>query len=132
MTLLVDSNRFADLAANNRHAHERLQQASEIWLSIISVGELLAGFSQGRLRPENERRLSELLHLQGVGVLLLDAETPRYYAEVWRALREKGAPIPTNDIWIAAQAIQFDLFLDTSDQHYQHVPGLKLVGSVSQ
>jgi tRNA(fMet)-specific endonuclease VapC len=127
--LLVDTNRFADLAANDRQAHERLQQASEVWLSIITVGELLAGFSLGSRREANEQRLAELLRRQGVGVLLLNAETPQYYAKTWQSLRAKGTPIPTNDIWIAAQALQHDLILDTRDRHFLHVPGLKLVGA---
>jgi predicted nucleic acid-binding protein len=127
--LLVDTNRFADLTANDRQAHDRLQQASEIWLSVVTIGELLAGFSQGNRRKANEERLGELLQLQGVGVLLLDLDSARYYAKTWQALRRKGTPIPTNDIWIAAQALQHNLSLDTSDSHFQHVPGLKLVAS---
>jgi tRNA(fMet)-specific endonuclease VapC len=125
--LLVDTNRFADLAANDRFAHELLQRASEVWLSLITVGELLAGFSQGSRRKANERRLTDLLRLQGVGALLLDVDTPRYYANVWQSLRRKGTPIPTNDIWIAAQALQHNLTLDTRDEHFRLVPGLKLL-----
>jgi tRNA(fMet)-specific endonuclease VapC len=125
--LLVDTSRFADLVANDPLAHEVLQRASEIWLSLITVGELMAGFSEGSRRKLNERRLSELLRLQGVGVLLLDTDTPRYYANVWQSLRRKGTPIPTNDIWIAAQALQHNLVLDTRDEHFRLVPGLKLL-----
>ena len=82
MRLLVDTNRFADLAASDQLARERLQQATEIWLSVITIGELLAGFSQGRRRKENEQRLAELLDQQGVGVLHIDSNTPRNYAQV--------------------------------------------------
>ncbi len=126
MRLLVDTNRFADLTANNREAHERLQQASEIWLSVVTIGELLAGFSQGHRRKANEKRLAELLELQGVGVLGIDQETARYYADLWQSLRRKGTPIPTNDIWIAGQSLQHDLILDTRDTHFATVDGLKL------
>jgi predicted nucleic acid-binding protein len=124
--LLVDTNRFADLSANDRRAHERMQAADEIWLSVITIGELLAGFSQGNRRKANERRLAELLQVQGVRMLLLDSATPQYYAKIWQSLRRKGTPIPTNDIWIAAQALQHNLTLDSSDSHFQHVPGLML------
>ncbi len=129
MRLLVDTNRFADLVANDRQSHERLQQASEVWLSVITIGELLAGFSQGRRRKQNEQRLAELMELQGVGVLSVNQEAANLYANIWQSLRRAGTPIPTNDIWIAAQALQHDLILDTKDAHFNHVQGLKLVGS---
>jgi len=129
--LLVDTNRFADLTANNREAHERLQQASEIWLSVVTIGELLAGFSQGRRRRANEQRLAELIQLQGVGVLAIDQETAGQYANIWQSLRRKGTPIPTNDIWIAAQGLQHDLTLDTDDTQFGNVPGLKLFAAES-
>ncbi len=84
---------------------------------------------QGSRRRENEGRLQQLLQLQGVGILFLDAETARYYADIWHVLRSQGTRIPTNDIWIAALAIQHDLTLDTRDKHFGQVPGLKLVSS---
>jgi tRNA(fMet)-specific endonuclease VapC len=125
--LLVDTNRFADLVANNRQARERLQSASELWLSAITIGELRAGFAQGSQRDRNERRLDELLQLQGVGVLPVDEATTNFYADVWNSLRQQGTRIPTNDIWIAAQCLQHQLTLDTSDKHFSHVPSLSIV-----
>jgi tRNA(fMet)-specific endonuclease VapC len=123
----VDTNRFADLAANNRAAHERLQTASEVWISVITVGELRAGFASGTRRAENERRLEQLLGLQGVGLLLVDRETTEFYASIWQVLRRNGTKIPHNDAWIAAQALQHDLILDSRDAHFQLVPQLKLI-----
>jgi tRNA(fMet)-specific endonuclease VapC len=126
---LVDTNRFADLTSNHLSAHELLQQASEVWFSVITVGELLAGFSQGKHRKENEKRLAQLLDLQGVGVLSVDRQTAEMYSTIWHALRRQGTPIPTNDIWIASQALQHDLTLYTRDQHFEQVPRLKLAST---
>jgi tRNA(fMet)-specific endonuclease VapC len=125
--LLVDTNRFADLAANNRAAHERLQSAEEVWISVITVGELRAGFARGNRQQENEHRLSQLLGLQGVGLLLIDQVTTEFYAKIWQSLRQVGQKIPTNDAWIAAQALQHDLILDSRDAHFRLVPQLKLI-----
>jgi tRNA(fMet)-specific endonuclease VapC len=102
-----------------------------LWLSVITIGELLAGFARGNRRRENEQRLAELLNLQGVGILLLDGRTPGFYANVWNELRANGRRIPSNDIWIAALAIQHDLILDSRDHHFQLVPGLKLLDTAS-
>lgn len=67
------------------------------------------------------------MNAQGVGVLTPDLETAKIYARVHRELRQQGRPIPTNDMWIAAQALQHGLALDTRDVHFQQVAGLTLV-----
>jgi predicted nucleic acid-binding protein len=36
--------------------------------------------------------------------------------------RMKGTPIPTNDLWIAASAMQHGLKVLTTDKHYLEVP----------
>lgn len=53
-------------------------------------------------------------------------DTARQYGELFAKLRRQGTPIPTNDIWIAALALQYDLTLDTRDEHFKRVPDLKL------
>ena len=63
----------------------------------------------------------------GVTLLSHDLETARRYGQVQHALRLKGKPIPQNDAWIAAIALQFDLPLVTRDRHFEHVDGLKIV-----
>ena len=64
---------------------------------------------------------------QRVTLLLPDSESARFYAEISSQLHRQGRPIPTNDMWIAAQTLQHGLTLDTRDGHFQHVPGLTLV-----
>ena len=127
MRLLIDTNRYAAIVGRGTFSFSHWQDAEEVWLSVITLGELLAGFAQGSRRLENEERLNVLLNLQGVGVLTPDMETARRYAEIQLSLRRQGTQIPTNDVWIAALALQYDLTLDSLDQHFRHVPGLKLV-----
>lgn len=127
MRLLLDTNRYRDLVDRRREVTERVEHANSTWLSLITLGELRAGFSIGSRRDKNESRLRAVLDLQGVGVLAIDEETTHYYASVLSQLRSVGRPIPTNDIWIAAQAIQHNLTLDTRDEHFRDVLGLRLV-----
>ena len=127
MRLLIDTNRYTALASPDQRTLERLQQASEVWLSLITVAELKSGFAMGSRSKANERRLEQFIHTQGVGILLPDFETAQYYADLYKTLRRRGKPIPTNDIWIASQALQHNLTLDTLDQHFQLIPKLKLV-----
>lgn len=127
MRLLIDTNRYAEVIGRDASLVSYWQSIDEAWLSLVTIGELLAGFALGTRQQANERRLMDLLELQGVGVLIPDLNTARRYAEIQAALRRQGTPIPTNDAWIAAQALQHDLTLDSRDEHFRHVPGLKLV-----
>ncbi|MEM9185821.1 MAG: type II toxin-antitoxin system VapC family toxin [Planctomycetota bacterium] len=127
MRLLLDTNRYGDLVANVKEVTERLDAAHAVYLSVVTLGELHQGFSLGAKRRRNEQRLREALTLQGVQILRPDEETAEYYGRAAAALRRAGTPIPTNDIWIAAQALQHNLTLDTRDEHFKKVRGLKLV-----
>jgi len=129
MKLLIDTNRHSDMIRGNHKVTSRFASASELWLPVIVFGELLSGFAYGKNRHSNEATLHRFLSGPASGLLFLDDGTARMYAEVSTELRNLGTPIPTNDIWIAALAIQNDLTLDTRDQHFQHVPGLKLVAA---
>lgn len=46
------------------------------------------------------------------------------YAQIHKALRGRSKPIPTNDLWIAAIAIEHGLVVYTRDAHFKNVPGL--------
>ena len=46
------------------------------------------------------------------------------YARTAAALRAKGRPIPSNDIWIAAHALETGADLVSYDHHFGEVDGL--------
>jgi tRNA(fMet)-specific endonuclease VapC len=124
--LLIDTNRYTDLARGIAEVVGRLELADEVWLSLIVLGELRAGFAAGTRTAENEEALDRFLHRYDIKILSLDETTTTYFGLVYSTLRRQGKMIPTNDIWLAAQALQHDLVLDSRDQHFQYVPGLKL------
>jgi predicted nucleic acid-binding protein len=125
--LLLDTNRYTDLAQGVAEVVARVVAASEAWLPLFALGELRAGFVGGARRSQNEAALAKFLSWPHVGVLLPDEMTTSFYAQIYVDLRQQGTPIPANDIWIAALASQHDLVLDSRDQHFHYVPGLKLV-----
>jgi len=125
--LLLDTNRYDDLNRGDPAVVERVSSATEVWIPLIVLGELRAGFLKGSRRTLNETLLSRFLGKPQVDVLLPTKETSEYYAQFFVALRKLGKPIPTNDMWIAAQALQHNLTLDTRDKHFKHVPQLKIV-----
>ena len=125
--LLLDTNRYTDLARGVPEVVTRIRAASEVWLPLFALGELRAGFVGGTRKKRNEAALARFLTRPNIGLLLPDEATASFYANVYNELRRQGTPIPTNDIWIAALAIQHGLTLDARDKHFHHVPGLKLV-----
>jgi predicted nucleic acid-binding protein len=46
------------------------------------------------------------------------------YARVRTALKKLGRPIPSNDTWIAALALQYRLPVISRDEHFDAIPGL--------
>jgi tRNA(fMet)-specific endonuclease VapC len=125
--LLLDTNIYSALARAEQDVVRRAELAEGIYLSVISLGELRAGFIGGSLREQNERMFREFLDRPTANLLLIDEQTTETYGHLVNVLRRQGTPIPMNDVWIAAQAMQHDLTLDTRDAHFRHVPGLKLV-----
>ena len=59
--------------------------------------------------------------------LIRDGHAPDIYAKVYQALRKEGTPIPQNDMWIAASALENGADLATCDEHFRHVPMLTVI-----
>jgi tRNA(fMet)-specific endonuclease VapC len=98
-----------------------LQRAEEICVNPIILEELLAGFRRGGRLRKNQEELRMFLSSPRVHVLNLDEETAERYSLVLDSLWRAGTPIPSNDLWIAASAMQHGLRILTTDAHYQKV-----------
>jgi tRNA(fMet)-specific endonuclease VapC len=125
--LLIDTNIYTYALQGDPEVVTVLQQAHEIGLCPVSIGELLSGFKGGKKEQENRRELEEFLDSPRVRVHGIDEATSEFYAEILHNLRKKGKPIPTNDIWIASVAFQHGLALFSKDQHFKDIPGLLMV-----
>jgi len=93
-------------------------------VSIISVGELEFGAAKSTRVSINRDRLQRAL--MPFRRLTITDVTARHYGETQAALRRSGAPIPTNDVWIAAIALEHRFPLLTRDGHFDRVAGLHL------
>jgi predicted nucleic acid-binding protein len=101
-----------------------LEAADSIAVPFVTIAELRAGFALGTRGSENERILTSFLQQDGVLVLFPDDRTTHEYAAVYADLRRRGRPIPTNDMWIAALALQHGLTLYARDIHFDSLPQL--------
>ena len=124
MRVALDTNRYVDLCKNVIDTVSLLESAEAILLPFVVLAELRAGFAHGRRQAENERVLRRFLMKDGVRVLFADDQTTHHYASVYRQLRKQGTPIPTNDMWLAALALQHTLSLHARDKHFDHLPQL--------
>jgi tRNA(fMet)-specific endonuclease VapC len=97
---------------------EVIDRAEWIGVSSITLGELHAGFLSGRQRERNEEELGRFLAHPVVEELAIDHDVARIYAEIVTSLRERGTPLPTNDIWIAAAAARAGAALVAYDAHF--------------
>ena len=127
MRLLLDSNAYTLFARRHPQITYFVLQAEEILLSAIVVGELLAGFRQGSRFDLNLAELHAVLDDSNVSLVPVGSVTADRYARISASLRAKGRPIPTNDIWIAAHAMETGADLVSADRHFEHVDGIAWV-----
>jgi tRNA(fMet)-specific endonuclease VapC len=120
---LLDTNAVIALLADEELAPERLKAADEVLVPSVVMGELYYGAYNSNRSEANLARVDEFA--VDATILGCDIETARRYGEIKDRLRKKGRPIPANDLWVAAVAIQYDLTLITRDAHFAEVDGLK-------
>jgi predicted nucleic acid-binding protein len=120
--ILLDTSAYSHLMRGSKMVASVLDEADEVYLCAIVIGELLAGFKRGSREQENKTILKDFLAVSTVGVLDVDDSTAERYSLIIDYLKKCGTPIPTNDIWIAASAMQHGLILLTSDVHFSSLP----------
>lgn len=115
-SLLLDTNIVIALLAGEAAVVERVARAERVVLPSIVIGELYFGALRSAHAEANLRRVDELAASRAV--LACTATTARRYGEVKNRQRQAGRPIPENDLWIAALALEHGLTLVTRDAHF--------------
>ena len=108
---LLATNIVIALFANEEIVKNNLAQANEVFIPSIVIGELCYGARKSGKTQANLTRVDELL--ANSTILVCDVKTAQRYGEVKNKLRLKGRPLPENDVWIAALALQHQLILLT-------------------
>ena len=123
--ILLDTNAYTAFMLGEPEVLEALAHAERLYLNSIVLGELLGGFAAGTRESRNRAELARFLDSPRVDVLAITAQTADSYALVYAGLRRKGQPIPTNDLWIAASALEHGTALLTRDAHFSQIDGLR-------
>ena len=103
---------------------EIIQHAELICISPIVIGELIAGFDGGNKAKQNKIELQQFLESSRIIVYPITLDTSHFFSQIYCSLKSKGKPIPTNDMWIASQALEHGCVVCTHDKHFGFIEGL--------
>lgn len=102
-----------------------LSAYDEIVLTPTILGEYRAGIGPDKRGRASEAALNEFLSQDSVRTVEMTTKTAIFYAKVYRALKDAGKPIPVNDIWIAASALEHAVEFCSFDAHFSAIPMLQ-------
>lgn len=123
--ILLDTNAYTKYLRGDPRVLDALAGAGLVHMSVIVLGELLSGFRSGSRERANRHNLESFLAKPVVRVLDATRETADFFSLIKSSLRRAGQPIPLNDVWIAAHALETGSVLVTFDTHFKVVPGLR-------
>ncbi len=124
MRALLDSNAYSLLMRGQEQVADIVRAADELLFSAVVVGELLYGFRHGSRFEQNAADLRSFLTSAYSTFVEVGPVTADRYSRIAVSLRAKGRPIPTNDVWIAAHAMETGADLVSADSHFEHVEGI--------
>lgn len=124
MRLLLDTNAYSLLMRGHDQVAQLVRTSRELLLSVVVVGELMYGFRRGTRLERNLADLRSFLDNPRTSLIEVGSVTADRYSRIAAALRAKGRPIPSNDVWIAAHAMETGADLVSADQHFEHIDGI--------
>ena len=122
--ILLDTNAYVAFKRGEISAVEVIQHAEILGVSPIVLGELISGFECGTKTKKNREELQQFLQSSRIRLFSITADTANFYSQIYFSLKNKGHPIPSNDMWIAAQALENGCVLCSGDKHFKVIEGL--------
>jgi len=122
--IMLDTSAYVEFKRNALETVEIIVRAELLLFSPVVLGELMFGFRAGTRFKENMDDLNRFLEHEAVKLVQIGKITSDRYSRIAAQLKRQGTPIPTNDIWIAAQSMEHGAELITSDQHFERINGL--------
>ena len=125
--IVLDTNFLIPFLKDPRSPAKLISGYDEVLLPAIVIGEFRAGLFNTKAGRQNRLALEQFLQKSSVSIVPVTEATAGMYAKVFQALRDGGHPIPQNDMWIAASAIEHGADIATADEHFSFVPMLTVV-----
>lgn len=120
--MILDTNALSAFVDGDIAVGDILRHQARAAIPVIVLGEFRYGIASSRHRAAYETWLdSQLSHFD---ILSVTDRTSVAYAALHVALKRSGRPIPANDAWIAALALQHRLPVLSRDEHFDVVPNL--------
>jgi len=119
--ILLDTNAYSRFLSGDEKILSVISKADTVYMSIFVLGELFAGFKGGKKEKWNIDLLNHFLEKPTVQILSATIETAIIFGNVKDSLKKSGTPLPINDVWIAAHAIETSAILLTYDKHFQNI-----------
>jgi predicted nucleic acid-binding protein len=128
---LLDTNILTALAQGDSKAVKHLQGLAaddEICTCFVVLGEWEYGILNaiGARKQARIRALGETIFAALTQVWDSTPSIALRYGAIQATLRAQGQMIPTNDVWIAAVALEKAATVVTTDPHFQRVPELSV------
>ncbi len=127
MILALDTNVYTAYMRGAAEVRAKVRAAQRVVLPVATVAELLYGFRHGTRYEKNRTQLEEFLASPFVEFHPATFETADRFGRISAQLRRAGTPIPVNDVWIAAQAMESGAVLLTGDGHFERISGLTFI-----
>lgn len=124
--IILDTNAYVRLLTGEQEVLDAIASTDIVYMSIFVLGELNAGFLVGNKNRENQEILKRFLMKPQVKILNATSETAAVFGSIKNTLRHAGTPLPINDIWVAAHAVETGSVIVTFDRHFNQIPGLRL------
>ncbi len=125
--VVLDTNFLIPFLKDPCNPSKLISAYGEVLLPTIVIGEFRAGLFNTQAGMQNRLALEHFLEKSSVSIVPVTETTAEVYAKVFQALRAGGHPIPQNDMWIAASAIEHGADIATADEHFSFVPMLTVV-----
>jgi tRNA(fMet)-specific endonuclease VapC len=122
---LVDTNVIVKLLNGNAEAEKLFDSLGEVYLSVITVGELIYGAQKSTRKEENIKLFGNFI--SEYPIISINPDISRTYGKIKAELVSNGINIPENDLWIAATAVINDYRLITYDKHFSSISRLRLL-----
>jgi len=123
--IVLDTNAYTRLLAGEEDVLDVIGTAETVYMSIFVLGELYAGFAGGTKERGNKDTLNRFLRKPSVKILNATSETAEVFGMVKQDLKKAGTPLPINDVWIAAHALETGSTLVTYDGHFKKIAGIR-------